>query len=179
MTTEKKSVSSYEKGILKLLERREGFEWIIAEYVIDTNIKFKSNVFPTTQIAKIIMNKLAKKKTQYPILHKIVREIFKIWQKEDICETVSGGISNAKKTKRVYQISDYGISMLRSKIIGFNIQKIQGKITEEFEPTIRSRDDILRTYLNDLLDQLGDISDGHEEDDDDQDADEEDDEDSE
>lgn len=149
-----KKTSSYQKGIEKLLEKKEGFEWIIASYLINTHNKFKSNVFPTTQIAKIVMNKMGKKKTQYPILHKIVREIFKIWTDEEICEIARQKRRESKKTKMIYRITDYGFTVLKTKVIEFSIQNIEGSISTEFEPSTRTREEILGDYLQDILDEL-------------------------
>lgn len=150
-----KKVSSYQKGINKLLKNKEIFEWIIANYMIDTHNKFKSNVFPTTQIAKVVMNKLGKKKTQFPILHKVVREIFSnYWLKEEICEVIDHSRSTSKKTKTVYRITDHGFSVLKSRVIGFQIQQIEGTISTEFEPNIRSREQLLTDYLLDVLDKM-------------------------
>ncbi|MCP4763904.1 MAG: hypothetical protein GY870_19185 [archaeon] len=160
---EEKKKSSYEKGIIKLLQKREGFEWVISSYIVDTNTKFRSNVFPSTQIAKILLDKLGKKKTQFAVFHKIVREIFKIWNKEELCEYISKGTSS-KKTKEIYKITDYGLTAIKAKIIGFNIQNIKGSISEEFEPHSSSREQLLKVYLDDVIDEMDNFDDEDEDD---------------
>ncbi|MBD3350660.1 MAG: hypothetical protein GF364_04150 [Candidatus Lokiarchaeota archaeon] len=156
MDKKKQNLSSYEKGIRKLLEKSEGFEWIIANYVIDTHNKFRSNVFPTTQIAKVVLNKLNKKKTKYAIIHKIVREIFNIYEEDEICERITSRSSKSKKTKKIYRITDYGFKVLKSKVIGFNIENIRGNIKQEFEPSSRSREDYVMDYVQDFIDEFDD-----------------------
>ena len=49
----KPKISSYQKGINKLLEEKGKFEYLIIEYVLSVNSKYNSSMFPTPQIAKI------------------------------------------------------------------------------------------------------------------------------
>ncbi|MHA1338730.1 MAG: hypothetical protein ACTSRZ_19620 [Promethearchaeota archaeon] len=155
MNDENKKISSYEKGVKRLLENSDLFEWIIANYIIDTYNKFKSNVFPTTQIAKILLDKLNRKKTQYGIIHKVVREIFKIYEKEDICKKIKEGRRSAeKKTKIIYRITDYGIKILKSKLIGFNIKSIEGTLKEDIPIPTKTREEYLLEYIEDIFDEI-------------------------
>lgn len=148
-------LSSYEKGIQKLLENSDGFEWIIANYLIETYNKFKSTVFPTTQIAKVLMNKLNKKKSQFAIIHKIVRELMMKYEKEEICTKIEIKRNmESKRTKTIYKFSEEGFKVLKSKIIGFNIKNIEGKISNEFEPATRPREDYIMDYVRNVLDEL-------------------------
>lgn len=150
----KKQISSYEKGIKKILEKSDGFEWIIASYLVDTHDKFKSNVFPTTQVAKIVIDKLDKERTKFAVIHRIVREIFKNYEEEGLCEKLERGRS--KKTKKIYKFTEYGFKVLKSKIINFNIENIKGTIPAEFEVNTRSREDMLMHYLQSMVDQFDD-----------------------
>ncbi|MHA1819246.1 MAG: hypothetical protein ACTSU2_13390 [Promethearchaeota archaeon] len=154
--SDSKKVSSYQKGINRLMENRAGFEWIIANYLIDTRNKFKSEVFPTTQIAKIVVDKMGKKKTQYSIIHKVVREILNLWAQQGICELIDNTSKNTKKTKRIYKFTPEGFSILKARVINFNIENIKGNISEDFEPKTRTREEILKDYLQTLLDEFED-----------------------
>ena len=150
----KKEISSYDKGINKILKKSQGFEWIIASYLVDTHDKFKSNVFPSTQVAKIVMDKLDKERTKFAVVHRIVREIMKKYQEEGLCERLERG--RAKKTKKIYKFTDYGFKVLKSKIINFNIENIKGTIPDEYQVETRSREDMLMHYLQDMVDQFDD-----------------------
>lgn len=155
MSEKYSELSSYEKGIQKLLENSDGFEWIIVNYLIETYNKFKSTVFPTTQIAKVLMNKLNKKKSQFAIIHKIVREILMKYESQEICTKIEIKRNvESKRTKSVYQFSEEGFKILKSKIIEFNIKNIEGKISNEFEPTARSREDYIMDYVRKALDEV-------------------------
>jgi hypothetical protein len=62
---DEESISSYQKGIENLLDQnREEFENIIAEYIIGVHNKYFSNMFPSTQICKVLLDRLDKKKSK-------------------------------------------------------------------------------------------------------------------
>jgi len=154
MNNEEEKISSYEKGVKKLLENRDIFEWIISNYIVDIYTKFNSSIFPTTQIAKVLLNKLNRKKTQFGIIHKLVREIFKMYEEEEILEEIKEGRYNPRKTKIVYRVNEEGIKILKSKIMGFNIKSIEGKISEEIEYPTKTREQYLLDYIANIFDTI-------------------------
>ena len=60
--------SSYQKGINRLLEQKAMFEHLIIEYLLMVNSKYRSNMFPTPQIAKIFLEKLKMEKNSISYL---------------------------------------------------------------------------------------------------------------
>jgi len=145
--------SSYQKGIQNLLDKyEEDFENVIAEYILEVHHKYYSNTFPSTQICKILIDKLEKKKTKFSIFHKVVRNILKNWVDKDLCEVVSQRRGNTVKT--VVKFEDEGFQVLKQKIIDFSIKKIEEGITEglESDESLKTREKILEDIEYDLKD---------------------------
>lgn len=146
-------LSSYQKGIQNLFEKyREQFETIISEYILEVHNKYYSNMFPSTQICKILIDKLDKKRSKFSIFHKIVRKILKNWVNTDICEVVSKSKGHSVKT--VVKFDDQGFKMLKQKIIDFSIKKIQEDLEIEVEAvdSLKSRDKIIEDLEYDIKD---------------------------
>lgn len=143
---DEESISSYQKGIENLLDHnREEFENIIAEYIIGVHNKYFSNMFPSTQICKVLLDRLDKKKSKFSIFHKIVREILNNWKNKDLCEIVSQKKRHSIKT--VVKFGDEGLNHLKQKVLDFSIKKIEDEIeirhTEEEEKVLKTREKII------------------------------------
>ena len=111
-------LSSYEKGIINLLNDMEKFEALIWAYVLRVNSNFHSNEFPSTQIAKIIVSKLGIESTKFPLFHKAIRVILNHWQELGLCELVTNARStSSKKTKEVYRFNEEGLEKIKAKFI--------------------------------------------------------------
>ncbi|MGV9171547.1 MAG: hypothetical protein ACOC35_03115 [Promethearchaeia archaeon] len=139
-------LSSYQKGIENLLEdNREEFENIIAEYILGVHNKYFSNMFPSTQICKVLLDRLDKKKSKFSIFHKIVREILQNWKNKDLCEIVSQKKRHSIKT--VVKFGVEGLNQLKQKVLDFNIKKIEKEIEikdkKEEEQILKTREKII------------------------------------
>lgn len=188
-----KEKSSYLKGIDRLLENSDMFEREIIDYILSVNSKFHSNTFPTTQLAKILLEQLKFKQTQYPIIHKVIREIFKKWADEDICTYVSTAKAGRnRRTKDIYKFNEDQIKILKGKLIESSIEDIQDDSVDPKKEIqqMKTREEILRRFhehadniISEILDgdfedfDLDDNFDDDEEFDEDEDDDEDDDED--
>ncbi|MGQ4872613.1 MAG: hypothetical protein ACP6IY_00910 [Promethearchaeia archaeon] len=145
--------SSYQKGIANLMEKHEEeFENIIAEYILEVRNKYYSNTFPSTQICKILLDKLDKKKSKFSIFHKIVRKILENWVDKDICKIVSDRKGHVVKT--VVKFDDIGFQKLKQKIIDFSIKKIEEGIDKDLElrESLKTREKILEEIEYDIKD---------------------------
>ncbi|MHA1149275.1 MAG: hypothetical protein ACTSR8_13650 [Promethearchaeota archaeon] len=145
--------SSYQKGIENLLQKHEEeFENIIAKYILEVQNKYYSNTFPSTQICKILLDKLDKNQTKFSIFHKVVRQILSNWVNRDICEIVSQRKGHLVKT--VVKFDEGGFQRLKQKIIDFSIKTIEEGITEniESEEALKTRDKILEDIEYDIKD---------------------------
>ena len=138
--------SSFQKGIDRLLERKAFFEREIIEYLISVNSKYNSNIFPSTQIAKILLGNLKMKKTQYPIIHKVVREILNNWKENGLAELVTTAHSGRnKRTKKIYQFSPENLQQLKGRIINSSIEDMEkGEKDRKLVQTMRTRKEILQ-----------------------------------
>ena len=146
-----KNLSSYQKGIKNLLEKKgESFEQIIAEYILGVHSKYYSNTFPSTQICKVLIDKLEKKRSKFSIFHKIVRNILQKWMDKDICEIVSQKKGHAVKT--VVKFDDEGLNQLKQKIIDFSIKKIEEGMTSNKIPVFKDREKILEDIEYEIKD---------------------------
>ncbi len=142
-----KEKSSFIKGIDKLLENSAIFEREIIDYILSVNSKFHSNTFPTTQLAKILMNKLKFKQTQYPIIHKVIREIFKKWEAEDLCKYISTSKAGRnRRTKDIYKFTEEQINVLKAKLIETSIAEISDETLDPKKDVqqMLSREEILK-----------------------------------
>lgn len=155
-------ISSYQKGINRLLENKAEFEKLIIEYLLFVNSKYRSNMFPTPQIAKILLEKLNMKKTQFPIIHKIVRTILEEWTKHGWCEYVSTTKSGRnRRTKFIYKFNPENMQFLKGRFISSSITEIEHDIVGDGQKahadTMMTRDAILDDWVNkvhDLIDEI-------------------------
>ncbi len=146
--------SSYDKSAEKMLAYSKEFEDIILEYICRVNAKFYSNVFPSTQLAKIIMNKLQAKKTSFPIIHKIVREILKKWEEKEVCEHVrtTKYSKSRSKTKEIYKFPDLGLAELKKRLISSSIDLIEKENPAKFcdDNVMKTREEILDGFQREI-----------------------------
>ena len=148
-----KSQSSYQKGIANLLEKhQEEFENIIAEYILEVHHKYYSNTFPSTQICKILLNKINKNQSKFSIFHKVVRKILKGWENRDICKVISQRKGHSLKT--VVKFNDTGFQQLKKKIIDFSIKTVKEGLqeTELSVASLKTRDKILEDFEYEIQD---------------------------
>ncbi|TFF87133.1 MAG: hypothetical protein EU550_03890 [Promethearchaeota archaeon] len=145
--------SSYQKGITNLLEKHEeDFENIIAEYILDVHNKYYSNTFPSTQICKILIDKLDKKRSKFSIFHKITRNILNKWVDKDLCEIISKKKGHSVKT--IVKFEKEGINRLKQKIIDMSIKKIEEGIKNNIISidSLKTREKILEDMEYEIKD---------------------------
>ena len=158
-----KPLSSYQKGINRLLQHQEKFERLILEYLLSVNSKYNSNMFPTPQVAKVLLSKLKMKKTQFPILHKIVRTIIGEWQEHGWCKFVSTSRSTKnRRTKSVYSFTPENIQFLKGRYISSSISKIEDEIQADpnvsVDNTMKTREVIMDDWEYKIREMLDDIN---------------------
>ena len=163
--SEKKvEISSYQKGINRLFEHQDQFEGAIMEYILGVNSKYGSNMFPTPQIAKILLDKLHFKKTQFPIIHKIVRTILANWEQHGWVEYITTTKSGRnRRTKFIYRFSPENLQLIKGRLIGSSITQIEDEILGSEEPVkdmMRSREAILQKWTDEINDILNEIDAG-------------------
>ncbi len=145
--------SSYQKGIENLLKKHEEeFENIIADYILKVNNKYYSNTFPSTQICKILLEKLEKKHSKFSIFHKIVRKILNKWVDKDICKIVSEKKEHQVKT--IVKFDNEGFIQLKQKIIDLSIKTIEEGLNKQLisVDTLKKREDILQNIEYEIKD---------------------------
>jgi len=77
-------------------------EEIIQDYIIEVNQKWSSNVFPSTQLAKVALRKLKKQKSYYRTYHMMVKQILKKWEKQNICQNIESDLAPTQKSKKLF-----------------------------------------------------------------------------
>jgi DNA-binding PadR family transcriptional regulator len=161
MESKKSELSSYQKGINRLFEHREKFERVIIEYILFVNSTYGSNMFPTPQIAKIMVDKLQFKKTQFPIIHKIVREILNEWEQNGWVEYVTTTKSGRnRRTKFIYRFTPENLELLKGRFIGTSIRDIELERPHDEAPlkdTLKSRERILQQWIDDINEVINNI----------------------
>ncbi len=138
-------LSSYEKGINNLLNDIKKYEALIWTYVLRVNSNFHSNEFPSTQITKIIMDKLNLEKTKFSLFHKVIRIILTRWEEKGICELVSNTrTSSTRKTKEIYRFNDDGLEKIKAQFIDKCIEDIVKEVNVEKDlQVLKTRDKII------------------------------------
>lgn len=161
MDAKNSELSSYQKGINRLFEHREKFERVIIEYILFVNSTYGSNMFPTPQIAKIMVDKLQFKKTQFPIIHKIVREILNEWEKNGWVEYVTTTKSGRnRRTKFIYRFTPENLELLKGRYIGTSIRDIETDRPHDDAPlkdTLKTRERILQQWIDNINEVISDI----------------------
>lgn len=157
----KKKKSSLELGIFKKLKEEERFlEWIIAEYVVSVNSKYFSYDFPSSQLTKLALKILNKPKTKFSIMHRMVKEILKKWEKQGICQFLTASkYSHCRgKTKEIYRFNDIGFKKIKELIIDMIINSIKSEDTILFrisdQQTMKTREKMLDDILLEYEDKI-------------------------
>jgi len=97
----------------KRRELNEKLESLMKDYVSDTNLKWNSDVFTSASVAKVMLKKIRGPKTQFRIVHKIVRDVLKDWEAKAYCDHIeTTHYAHCKKTKMIFQFNKYGFSHL-------------------------------------------------------------------
>lgn len=158
----KKKKSSLELGIIKKLKEEEGFiEWIIAEYVVGVNSKWHSYDFPSSQLAKMVLKILIRPNTKFSITHKIIKEILKKWENNEICLyiTTTKYAHCRGKTKIIYRFTDSGIKKIKELIIEMVIISIKKEDTLLLklsdQRTMKTREKIIDDFLLEYQEKIG------------------------
>ena len=148
--------SSYNKGIKRKLEKQKDvLEYLIIEYILRVNSRYRSQEFPSTQVAKILLKQLGNRDS-FATTHRLVRDILREWdEKRGWCQKIAvTKYGHCRKTKTVYRFSEEGLQALKQRLIDFRIDEIERDTpltTEEPEDPeiiLRTRDEL----LDDLLD---------------------------
>ena len=123
---DKNNKCSFEKGIQnKISENKEIISILMAKYIVANNSKWNSNDFPSSQIAKVVL-KTFKNKMSFPITHRIVKEILKDWQKDNICKYITTTkYGHCRKTKDIYRFDQQGLNKLKEFLIHHDIKLIK------------------------------------------------------
>ncbi|MHA1301660.1 MAG: hypothetical protein ACTSO9_19745 [Candidatus Helarchaeota archaeon] len=161
----KKKKSSLELGILKKLKEEEKFiEWIIAEYVVSVNSKWYSYEFPSSQLAKLVLKILNKPSTKFSITHRLVKEILKKWEKQEICIYITTTkYSHCRgKTKEIYRFTDSGFKRIKELIIDLIMDSIKREDSLLFklsdnQKTMKTREKILEDFIFEYEDKIESI----------------------
>jgi hypothetical protein len=137
-------LGSFEKGIKRRLgKERPIIEWLIGEYIIGVNSKWHSDNFPSTQLAKVIINITGKNKGDFSSTHRLIREILKEWEQKGYCEYVTTTkYAHCKKTKMIFYFPAGGLQKIKAMIIDKHIDLI--KNWEDWKSYVRP-DDVMKT----------------------------------
>jgi len=146
-------LSSFEKGIKKRLGKEKPIiEWLMGEYIIGVNSKWHSDNFPSTQLAKVVLNITGRSKKDFSSTHRIIREILKEWEKKGFCEYVmTTKYAHCRKTKMIYHFPANGLKKIKEMIIDHHIDFIrkwdQWKHYVNPEDVMKTRDNIINLIL--------------------------------
>jgi len=160
----KKKISSFETGIIKKLEQNyEILEWLMGEYIVSVNSKWSSNDFPSSNLAKMILKLLKKGKTSFSVFHRLVKEIMKRWEKENICKYITTTkYAHSRKTKMIFRFHTEGINKLKEKVMEYTVVLLERndelflEIIKE-QQTMKTRQKIIDLILMDMEDKIADI----------------------
>jgi len=77
-------------------------EDIIQDYIVQVHQKWHSNVFPSSQLAKVALRALNKPRSYYRNFHMMVKQILKKWEKQNICQNIESSIEASQKNKKIF-----------------------------------------------------------------------------
>jgi hypothetical protein len=158
-STPKIPLSSFEKGIKKRLSReKQAIEWIIGKYIVGVNSKWNSDNFPSTQLAKVVLNVTGQPKREFSSMHRLIREILMNWEKEEICKYVTTTkYAHCRKTKMVYYFPPEGLKKIKEMLIDQHLDLIKNwdlLKNERFidnEDVMKTRENIIRFLSFEIL----------------------------
>jgi len=147
--TQDSQLSSFEKGIKKRLSReKQAIEWIIGKYIIGVNSKWNSDNFPSTQLAKVVLNVTGQGKSDFSSMHRLIREILVDWQNTGFCEYVTTTkYAHCRKTKMVYYFPPAGLKKIKEILIDQHLDIIKNWEDGNWENYIDSTD-VMKTREN-------------------------------
>lgn len=142
-------LSSFEKGIKKRLSREKAtLEWIIGKYIIGVNSKWNSDNFPSTQLTKVVLNITGQGKSEFSSMHRLIREILIVWQKNGFCQHVTTTkYAHCRKTKMVYYFPPDGLKKLKGILISQHLDIIKNWQEGDLENYLDSID-VMKTREN-------------------------------
>lgn len=161
--TPKMQLSSFEKGIKKRLGReKQAIEWIIGKYIIGVNSKWNSDNFPSTQLAKVVLNVTGQPKRDFSSMHRLIREILMGWEKDEICKYITTTkYAHCRKTKMVYYFPSEGLKKIKEMLIDQHLDLIKNwdlvknenelKLFVKDEDVMKTRENIIRLLSFEIL----------------------------
>ncbi len=150
---QKAPLSSFEKGIRKRLSReKQAIEWIIGKYIVGVNSRWNSDNFPSTQLAKVVLNITGQSKSDFSSMHRLIREILMNWEKEKICDYVTTTkYAHCRKTKMIYYFPPEGLKKIKAMLIDRHLDLIKNwdlsNTGEELQPFM-DNEDVMKTREN-------------------------------
>jgi hypothetical protein len=167
MPGEEKQLSSFEKGIKRRLGReKQLIEWIIGKYIIGVNSKWNSDNFPSTQLAKVVLNITGQSKRDFASIHRLVREILTEWEEKSFCQYVTTTkYAHCRKTKMVYYFHPDGLKKLKGILIDQHLNIFKTWEDGEWEhymdnaDVMRTRENIIKIISFELLNFTNKIDD--------------------
>jgi hypothetical protein len=135
-------LSSFEKGIFnKLNENEQVISILMSKYIVGNNSKWHSNDFPSSQIAKTILGLFKTDEISFPVMHRIVKEILKTWEDENLCIYIrTTKYGHCRKTKDIYRFNDESINKLKEILIHHNINIIKDPNIDKIKAPGKKKD---------------------------------------
>jgi DNA-binding PadR family transcriptional regulator len=130
------------------------FRAILIEYITKVNSRYRGNEFTSSQLAKTVMTAMETENTRFPIIHRIVKEILRTWEKQGLCTHVTRTkYSRCRKTKDTYRFNSKGLKEIKKQAIEQMIETIE---REELKavPIMRTRQSIILDRLERLIDSI-------------------------
>ncbi|MHA1754525.1 MAG: hypothetical protein ACTSYR_03300 [Candidatus Odinarchaeia archaeon] len=101
-----------------MLELEDELNEVIIKFILKLNHLYHSHVFTSARIANEIIKVKNIKKTYFPKVHKIVKNILDDWHHKGICSFINKTkLGRSRKTKVIYQFSESGINQLKKELI--------------------------------------------------------------
>lgn len=90
----------------------------IIRFILKLNLLYNNHVFTSSRIAQEIIKSKGVKKTFFPKIHRVVREILSEWSKQEICVFLSQTkLGHSRKTKAIYNFTKTGLTKLKTYVI--------------------------------------------------------------
>ncbi|MHA1144692.1 MAG: hypothetical protein ACTSRW_08140 [Candidatus Helarchaeota archaeon] len=148
-------------------EEGDMIEWIMGEYIVSVNSKWRSNDFPSSSLTKTLMKILKKGPTQFPIMHKMVKHVLKKWEEKGICTYLTTTkYARCRKTKVIYRFDEKGFKKIKELIMEKNIEMIkqddqqvlQDLMIGKKRETMKSRETMINDFFIKLEDEILEIA---------------------
>jgi hypothetical protein len=147
-----KSIAEDGRSARDLLDKE--FTAIMIEYVTKVSSRYRGNEFTSSQLAKTILAKAEMERTRFPIVHRIVKDILKVWEEQGLCHHIATTkYSRCRKTKDTYRFKKQGIKEIKKRAIEETIRTIgEGELRES--PIMRPREVIIKDRLEELISSM-------------------------